>query len=113
MNFSRALRALAVLTLVAAAMKISSRAADTKEAESLYKTKCVTCHAADGSGNTPAGKKLGVRDFRSAEAQKQSDSELSEIVGKGKNKMPGYAKSLKEAQIKDLVAYIRELARKK
>jgi cytochrome c6 len=81
--------------------------------ESLYKTKCASCHAADGSGNTPMGKKLGAHDFRSEEVQKMTDEQLTEITAKGKNKMPGYEKSLKPEQIKDLVAYIRQLAQKK
>jgi mono/diheme cytochrome c family protein len=75
--------------------------------------KCASCHAADGSGDTPAGKKLSVRDFRSEEVQKQTDAQLAEIINKGKNKMPAYEKSLKEAQVKELVAYIRALAKKK
>lgn len=81
-------------------------------AEKNYMAKCVACHAADGSGS-PVGKKLGVHDFRSADVQKMSDAELSDIIAKGKNKMPGYEKSLKADEIKGLVAYIRELAKKK
>ncbi len=81
--------------------------------ENLYKSKCAMCHAADGSGNTTAGKKLGVRDLRSPEVQKQTDAQLTEVTVKGKNKMPAYKKKLTEVQIKQLVAYIRELAKKK
>jgi mono/diheme cytochrome c family protein len=82
-------------------------------AEGTYKMKCVACHAADGSGDTPVGKKLGAHDFRSEEVQKMSDAELTEIIVKGKNKMPAYEKSLKPDEIKGLVAYIRSLAPKK
>ncbi len=82
-------------------------------AEKLYKAKCAVCHAADGSGDTAAGKKLGAHDFRSPEMQKLTDGQLSEIIAKGKNKMPAYDKTLKEPEIKGLVAYIRELAKKK
>ena len=55
---------------------------------------------------------LGVRAFASPEVQKETDQELIEITTKGKNKMPGYGSSLKDAQIKDLVAYIHELEKK-
>jgi len=82
-------------------------------AETLYKAKCVACHGPDGSGDTPAGKKLGTHDFRSADVQKMSDAELAEILAKGKNKMPAYEKSLKADEIKGLVDYIRSLAAKK
>jgi len=82
------------------------------EAEKTYKAKCVACHAPDGSG-TEAGKKLGAHDLRSSEAQNLSDADLTQIVAKGKNKMPGYEKTLKADEIKGLVAYIRTLAPRK
>jgi len=53
-----------------------------------------------------------VRDFASGEVQKETDKELIEITSKGKNKMPGYEKTLKESQIKALVGYICEFAKK-
>jgi cytochrome c6 len=87
--------------------------ADNAATEKLWKTKCQSCHAADGSGNTPAGKKVEARDLRLPEIQKQSDAELLEITKKGKNKMPAYDKKLTDQQIKDLVAYVRELGKKK
>jgi mono/diheme cytochrome c family protein len=55
------------------------------------------------------GKKLGAHDFQTAEVQKISDAELSDIITNGKNKMPAYGKSLKADDIKGLVAYIRTL----
>jgi mono/diheme cytochrome c family protein len=94
---------------------LSAQTNETKEqpdSHELYKTKCAMCHAADGSGNTPVGKKLGVRDLRSAEVQKQSDAELATIVAKGKNKMPAFANKLSEEQIHGLIACIRQLAKK-
>jgi mono/diheme cytochrome c family protein len=75
--------------------------------ESLYKTKCVACHGADGKGETAIGKANKLRDFASADVQKQSDDELSGVISAGKGKMPAYGKSLKAEQIKDLVTYIR------
>jgi mono/diheme cytochrome c family protein len=79
------------------------------DAGSLYKTKCAICHGADGKGDTPAGKRMGVHDFAGADVQKMSDSELTGAITDGKNKMPAYKKSLSADQIKDLVAYIRTL----
>ena len=75
----------------------------------LYKAKCASCHAADGSGNTPAGKSLKVRDLCSADVQKLSDAELTKVIADGKGKMPGYAKKLSADQIKALVATIRSM----
>jgi len=91
--------------------QVPARADDA--AAKLYQTKCAACHAADGSGNTAAGKALMVRDLRDAEVQKQSDADLTAAIAKGKNKMPPYEKTLKPEEITSLVAYSRELAKKK
>src|SRR5450432_1415249 len=79
--------------------------------EALYKAKCAGCHAPDGSGSA-VGKKLGAHNFQTADVQKMSDTELTDAISNGKNKMPAYAKSLKTEDIKGLVAYIRTLAAK-
>ncbi len=89
---------------------VSTTAAQS--AAELYKTKCIGCHGADGSGSTPAGKKLGARDLRSDKVQKQSDAELFTTMAKGKNKMPAFTKKLTDEQMLALVAYIRELVKK-
>jgi mono/diheme cytochrome c family protein len=77
-----------------------------------YKAKCSACHGADAKGETPVGKKMGIKDLASPEVQKMSDDELTAVIGDGKNKMPSYKKSLKPEQIKELVGYIRSLAKK-
>ena len=82
-----------------------------QDAAGLYKAKCSACHGPDGKG-TPVGQKLGVRDFASPEVQKETDQELIETTTKGKNKMPAFGSTLKDPQVKDLVAYIRDLAKK-
>ena len=78
----------------------------------LYKTKCATCHGADGKGGTAVGKANKIRDLSSADVQQQSDADLTTVITAGKGKMPAYGKSLKPDQVKDLVAYIRSLAKK-
>lgn len=80
-----------------------------EDAAALYKSKCQSCHGPDGTGATPAGKKLGVKDFHSPEVAKASDVELFDITKKGKEKMPAYDKKLTDDQIKDLIKYIRSL----
>ena len=79
---------------------------------SLFKAKCAMCHGPDGAGKTPMGQKLGVRDLRSAEVQKQSDADLTHVIGQGKGKMPAFGKTLSEDRIKLLVTYLRELGKK-
>jgi len=81
-------------------------------AKATYDKKCANCHGPDGSGNTAMGKKFAVRDLGSPDVQKQSDSELTDYVVKGKKQMPPYGSSLKPDDIKGLVAYIRTFAKK-
>ena len=74
-----------------------------------FKAKCAACHGPDGSGSTTMGKNLKLRDFSSADVQKQSDDELTTIITKGKGKMPAYDGKLTKDQISDVVKYIRSL----
>jgi cytochrome c6 len=74
----------------------------------LYKAKCQACHGADGKA-TPAGQKLGAKDFNAPDVAKMSDAELFDITKKGKGKMPGYDGKLTDDQIKALIKYIRTL----
>ena len=80
--------------------------------EAVYKAKCVSCHGADGVGATPAGKATKARDFCSDEVKKETDEEWTTAIVKGKNKMPAYDKKLTDAEVKDVVAYIRGLCKK-
>jgi len=75
----------------------------------VYKTNCVLCHAADGSGTSPSGKAMKAKDLRSAEVQGKSDTELTDFITKGQGKMPAFGKKLSADTIKALVAYIRAL----
>jgi len=78
----------------------------------LFKAKCAMCHGPNGAGKTPMGQKLNIRDLHSAEVQKQSNAELSQMIAQGKSKMPAFRKTLRASQIKLLVAHIRELGKK-
>ena len=78
------------------------------DAAALYKSKCQICHGADGKGS-PAGQKMGVRDFHSPEVAKESDADLLKITKEGKNKMPKFDGKLTDDQIKELIKFMRGL----
>lgn len=80
--------------------------ATAQDAAGTYKAKCAMCHGPDGKGG-----KMGTRDFASAEVKAETDAQLTEIISKGKGKMPAYGEKLKENEIKDLVGYVRSLAK--
>jgi mono/diheme cytochrome c family protein len=82
--------------------------AKSDDAAALYKSKCQVCHGADGKGS-PAGQKMGAKDFQSPEVQKQTDAELIKVTKDGKGKMPKYDGKLTDAQITQLIKYIRSL----
>jgi cytochrome c6 len=110
MNYRRLLTIASMTTLMTLAAS-AALAADTPGAAEIYKTKCAACHGPDGSGQTPAGKAMKVRDLRSADVQKLSDSDLLKAISDGKGKMPPYKLKLSVADISSLVAYIRGLAK--
>ena len=90
-------------------LTVSSSCLAQSSAADLYKSKCQMCHAADGSGNTPAGQKMKAHPFSSPDVMKQSDAELTAIIKKGKNKMPAFEGKITDAQIATLIAHIRTL----
>jgi cytochrome c6 len=110
----RMLRTGFAVFLLAALVLVVAAPSHAQDGAALYKAKCVGCHSDDGSGSGPTGKQLGVKDLRSDEVQKQTDAQLSDSImsGVGK-KMPAYKGKLTDDQIKGLVAYIRDLAKKK
>ena len=95
-------RLLAFLLLISTC-SLAETAAET------YKTTCAMCHGPDGKGETALGKNLHAKDLTSDEVQKQSYKELSTIIVKGKENMPGFEGRLTPAQINGLVKFIRSL----
>jgi cytochrome c6 len=96
-----------------ATLVLSSGLRAQSDVAKVYKKNCVLCHAADGSGSSASGKALKAKDLRSHEVQEKSDTELAEFITQGKDKMPAFGKKLKPEDIKQLVAYIREMTTKK
>ena len=81
--------------------------------EAQYKQKCQMCHGATGAADTPTGKSMKITPFSDAAVVKETDDALIEITKNGKNKMPAYKDKLTDPQIKEVVAYIRDLQKKK
>jgi mono/diheme cytochrome c family protein len=91
----------ALLCLVAA-LAIPVLAQD--KAADVYKAKCAGCHGADGSKSI-----MGAKPLNGADVQGMSDADLNGAITNGKGKMPAYKGKLTDAQISDLVSYIRTL----
>ena len=106
------MKVVTTMLLLIATMGFGVRSLPAAPGEDTFKAKCAACHGQDGSGNTPMGTRMKIRDLRSAEVQKQSDDELASIIANGKPPMPGFAKSLDKTAIHNLVLYIRSIAPK-
>jgi mono/diheme cytochrome c family protein len=74
-----------------------------------YKAKCAMCHGADGLAATPMAKSMKILSFKDPSMVKAPDAQLIASTTNGKGKMPAYKGKLTDAQIKDVVAYVRTL----
>ncbi|AXC13283.1 hypothetical protein ACPOL_4004 [Acidisarcina polymorpha] len=97
----------AVICAMALSTAASVLAQDSGAA--TYKSKCAMCHGADGLGATPAGKAMKAIPFNSPDLVKATDADLVSATKNGKGKMPAYAGKLSDAQITEVVSYIRTL----
>ena len=100
------IRTAVLLTLaasIAAPVFAQSAGADT------YKAKCQMCHGPDGTAATPMGKMMKIPSFKDPSVVKESDAVLIATTKDGKGKMPSYNGKLTDAQIKEVVSFIRTL----
>ena len=76
---------LAVIPVLAACGLASVQAnAEDFDADRAWKKSCRKCHDKDGSGGTPAGKKLDVKDYTKADVQASfTDEEAAKIIKEG------------------------------
>jgi mono/diheme cytochrome c family protein len=73
----------------------------------IFKSKCILCHAPDGSGNTPLGKQLQAANLGSKEVQKLSNAEMYKQVHDGRANMPSFAEQLSDEEINQVIRYVR------
>jgi cytochrome c6 len=104
------LAAIAVFVLGLLGFASPAKAAD--DAAATFKSQCVVCHGADGTGS-PTGKSLKVADLNSDAVQKTPNAQLAAVISDGKNNMPPFKNSLTKEQIDGLVAYVKATFGKK
>ena len=85
---------------VAAALSTSAFAA---EGAATFKSKCAGCHGPDGSKVIAA---LGVKPVNTPEVKKMGVAGVSDLVSKGKGKMPAFAGKLSPDQIHEVSEYV-------
>lgn len=80
--------------------------------EATYKAQCQMCHGETGKGDTPVGKGLHAKSFSDPQVIEASKAKLIGQVKNGSSAMPPFKDKLTDAQIKDVIAYVRTLERK-
>ncbi len=108
------------LVLIAAASLWATTAVaeDDKAVARTWKSKCGSCHGADGKGDTKQGKKMGIADMTTAAWQTEfTDAKVKEVIQKGLSRekngkqqdMDPLEKELDAAQIDALIKHLRTL----
>jgi cytochrome c6 len=102
---------MAILLFVACCSLLAQESGKSDGGATTFKNKCVVCHGADGSGNTPLGKQLQAANLHSKDVQKMSDAELRKIVHDGQANMPAFADQLSDEEITQVVKYVRQFGK--
>jgi len=82
---------------------------DAQEADETFQARCSTCHAEHGEGSD-VGASLNVPDLRSAEVQRNNDSQLRQIIKNGRGNMPAFGRDFSDRQIDRILQLIRSFA---
>lgn len=90
-----------------AGLLLFTAAGIAQSGEATYKTKCQSCHGADGLASSGAGKIMKVKPATDAAVKKMNEAEMIAAVRNGMGKMQPYKNSLTDTQIKDVVDYFR------
>ncbi len=105
------LRLLPLILLVCGCMNNLSKGNVNQDSPvvAFYNQKCAGCHGLDGHPSRD-----GVPDFTDPDFQKEhTDEDLNNSITNGKPpRMPSYREKLDDQQIKEMVAYVRALAKK-
>src|SRR5262245_4243399 len=81
---------------------------DMTDAIKLFEKNCAKCHGKDGRAKTFKGKMVGARNLTDDKWQeKVTDDQIKQAIKKGPDEMPAFEKTLSEAEIDQLVAYVR------
>ena len=117
-----ALRKIHSMKLLASAgvllLVTSAAGGDSERGKSLYQQNCAPCHGTGGKGDGVGAQSLPVRPAdhtNSAVMRSRSDAFLRDVITKGGGAMglstfmPAWKGILKDAEIQDLVDYIRTL----
>lgn len=93
-----------LVAVLATGVAGTASAANFVQGQQLYQMHCAACHGGRGEGVMPDAPK-----FRMGERLDQPDMVLMLSVKSGKKTMPPFFGILQDAQILDVLAYVRTL----
>jgi mono/diheme cytochrome c family protein len=103
----------AALLVLSISPRVLAAGGDAEAGKAAFKAHCTPCHGDDAMGNTPVAKAFAADlNLHDQKAQSLKDSEIADIIKNGKGKMPK-PPGVADADIPNLIAYIRTLADKK
>ncbi len=86
-------------------------AAKAPAGAAIFAKKCVLCHGADGTGNTPLGKQLaGGESALESGAEAGPMRSCARIVHDGQTNMPPFGDQLTDDEIDQVIQYVRTFA---
>ncbi len=110
------MKKLSLIASLSCAVVLSAAVARAADSAATWAGNCAACHAKDGAGHTKAGRMAGVKDMTDAQYQQSfTDDQAAARIkdglkdDSGKIKMKAFGDTLSDADIKDLVAYVRSL----
>ena len=96
-----------------------ARADDKVDGDKAFRSKCASCHGADGHGKTKQGEKMKVRSLTDPAVKKElTDDKIKETINKGlvktlpdgtKQEMKPLEGKLKPGELEALVAHVKAL----
>jgi len=94
---------------------VAPHPAAVKRGLSVFESNCQQCHQERGKGENipPAIQKPGflaaIPLDKNAHAWHHGDEQLVQIIQKGNQRMPAFGNVLSDAQLRDVVAYVKSL----
>ena len=92
---------------------VAKSGGDPEAGRAVYEKSCRTCHGATGQGNPAMVKasKGALQDLSSKEVQSRTDEQLAKDIAGGTGQKKAI-KPLPEKQMKDVIAFVRTMAKK-
>ncbi len=99
------------LSLTHAQGKADSGKGEISKGKILYTENCAGCHGSEGKGDGYRILGPDPANLTSPSTQKKSDSTLLRTIHEGKPNMPSWKIRLSEQDSRDVLAYVRTLAK--